>query len=110
MEYPPGKPRLFFVHPTLGFVRSWSHLWILFKQLISCLKKNTRAKALVITDMKTLGRMIASKDFIGFIRTYNSILKKIGRTAKLCRLHLIEFKGLAKRIELTRDGWDVCLC
>ncbi|MBU7048034.1 MAG: hypothetical protein HXS54_16480 [Theionarchaea archaeon] len=42
-------------------------------------------------------------NFIGFIRVYNSIVALLG-------WHFIEIRGVAKRIELTSDGWNVYPC
>jgi DNA-binding PadR family transcriptional regulator len=99
MEYPPGKPRLFFVHTTLGIVR-WKQLMQLLKELKSYLRSHGNASASVRSEMERLEKMRSSGDFRGFIQVYNFIALNLG-------FSIIEIRGLAKRIELTNDGWDV---
>ena len=98
MEYPPGKPRLFFVHTTLGIVR-WKQLIQLLKELKSYLRTHRGASASVRSEMVRLEKMRSSGDFTGFIQVYNLIALTLG-------FSIIEIRGLAKRIELTNDGWD----
>jgi len=92
MEYEPGRPKLFFVHEVKGSI-GWKQLMELLRELRTHLGRNS-------AEMKALERMRTSGDFLGFIRVYNSIARKIG-------LHIVEIRGLAKRIELTHDGWNV---
>ena len=100
MEYPPGKPRLFFVHRGIkGFVR-WKQLMQLLKELKSYLRSHRGASASVRSEMVRLEKMRSSGDFTGFIQVYNLIALNLG-------FSIIEIRGLAKRIELTNDGWDV---
>ena len=100
MEYPPGIPRLFFVHKKIkGFVK-WKQLMQLLRELKAYLKSHKGISASVHDKMVRLEKMRLSGDFIGFIQVYNSIALGIG-------FHIIEIRGLAKRIELTNDGWDV---
>ena len=100
MEYPPGIPRLFYVHEKIkGFVR-WKQLMQLLRELKAYLRSHKGVSASVHDEMIRLEKMRSSGDFIGFIQVYNSIALKI-------RFHIIEKRGLAKRIELTNDGWDV---
>jgi hypothetical protein len=110
MKYPPGKPRLFFIHSVRNFIRTWKVLWELFREVVSYLKKHRKISELVSADMKDFGKMAASMDFIEFIRTYNSIVIKIRGIDVNCGLYIIEIRGLAKRITLRRDGWDVYNC
>lgn len=110
MKYPPGKPRLFFIHRVREFIRTWKVLWELFRELISYLKKHKKISELVSADMKDFREMATSMSFIEFIRTYNSIVIKIRRFDVNCGLYIIEIKGLAKRITVTPDGWDVYNC
>jgi len=100
MEYPPGKPRLFYVHKKIkGFVK-WKQLMQLLRDLKAYLRSHKGISASVRAEVDRLEKMRSSGDFMGFIQVYNSIALRIG-------FPIIEKRGLAKRIELTNGGWDV---
>lgn len=101
MEY--KGPKVIFVHQQKGVVRSWDILAELFRELNRCLSRNRRASAMVSVEMRTLSSRIR-RDFIGFIKVYNVIVRKIGYRVS-CELYFIEIRGMPKRINLTMKGW-----
>lgn len=99
-------PKVIFVHERKGVVMSWKNLDELLKELERCLRRNRNASALVRVEMRKL-RSTVRTDFIGFIKGYNVIVKKIAFIVN-CDLHFIEIRGMPKRINLTIMGWCGC--
>jgi hypothetical protein len=94
-------PRLFFVHRTKRSI-TWKKLMELLKELKIYLKKSGMSTK-IGARMKALEHMRAQGNFIGFIRVYNSIVVLLG-------WYIIEIRGVAKRIELTSNGWIMYPC
>ena len=93
-------PRLFFVHHVKGFI-TWKKLVELISELKIYLK--SRMNAVITARMKVLEAMKAQGNFIKVIRAYNSIVILLG-------WYIIEIRGVAKRIELIHNGWNVYPC
>jgi len=96
-------PKVIFVHQWKGVVRSWEILEELHRELNLCLRRNRGASAQVSAEMGRLNSTVR-RDFIGFIRIYNVIVRKIAYSVS-CNLQFIEIRGLPKRINLAIKGW-----
>lgn len=93
-------PRLFFVHNVKGSI-TWKKLMELLSELKIYLKSGMSST--ISARMKILEAMRVQGNFIKVIRAYNSIVILLG-------WYIIEIRGVAKRIELTSDGWNVYPC